>query len=165
MGSELQRMLKPLGKVWLPSRQYFNLVEPESLRQKIRDYQPDLIVNAAAYTEVEQVDLNLDLAYNVNIESPRILAEEAHNLKIPLVHYSTDYVFDGTDTDGYKEDVVPNPLSRYAETKLKGEEEVVKVGGMYYVIRISRLFGSTGGLHGSAFSKFLNTANLARRPA
>ena len=78
VGQELRHMLQPLGEVWSPNRKYFNLAESESLRQKIRDYQPDLIVNTAAYTEVDQVELNSELAYSVNVESPRIAYQSFH---------------------------------------------------------------------------------------
>ena len=145
VGWELQRMLKHLGKVWSPSRQYFNLVEPESLRQKIRDYQPDLIVNAAAYTEVEKVDLNPELAYSVNVESPKILAEEAHNLEIPFIHYSTDYVFDGRKSEPYTENDKTNPINAYGRTKLESETVIQKAHDHHLILRTSWVYSLTRG--------------------
>jgi dTDP-4-dehydrorhamnose reductase len=145
VGWELQRMLQPLGEVWSPSRKYFNLAEPESLRQKIRDYQPDLIVNTAAYTEVDQVELNPDLACRVNVESPRILAEEAYNLEIPLIHYSTDYVFDGRKSEPYTENDKTNPINVYGKTKLEGEIAIQESHDQYLILRTSWVYSSTRG--------------------
>jgi dTDP-4-dehydrorhamnose reductase len=145
VGQELRHMLQPLGEVWSPNRKYFNLAESESLRQKIRDYQPDLIVNTAAYTEVDQVELNSELAYSVNVESPRILAEEACNLKIPLIHYSTDYVFDGIKREPYTESDKTNPINVYGKTKLEGEMAIQESHGQYLILRTSWVYNLTRG--------------------
>ena len=92
VGYELQTHLKALGDVWAPERGDFNLAEPEALRKKIRSFNPDLIVNAAAFTAVENAETNFVCLINKN--APR-MAEEAQKLNIPFIHYSTDYVFDG----------------------------------------------------------------------
>jgi dTDP-4-dehydrorhamnose reductase len=145
LGLELQSMLQSLGEVWSPSRKIFNLANPESLRQKIRDYQPDLIVNAAAYTEVDQAELDTLLAYSVNVESPRVLAEEASNLGIPIIHYSTDYVFDGGQKVPYAEGNEPHPINIYGKTKLKGERAIQESHNQYLILRTSWLYSSTHG--------------------
>jgi dTDP-4-dehydrorhamnose reductase len=132
-----------------------DITDEKAVHKIFSQYAPDIVINAAALNAVDDIETDDSLferALQINGFAPGIIAQACKELDIIFVHYSTDYVFDGTDTDGYKEDVVPNPLSRYAETKLKGEEEVVKVGGMYYVIRISRLFGSTGSGEGSKLS-------------
>ena len=96
VGYELQKTLKLLGNVWAPGRDEFDLAIPESLRAKIQAYRPDLIVNPAAYTAVDQAQSEPELVRVINVKAPRTMAEEAHKLNIPLIHYSTDYVFDGT---------------------------------------------------------------------
>jgi dTDP-4-dehydrorhamnose reductase len=145
VGYELQITLKPLGEIWAPGRDEFDLANPESLRAKIQAYQPDLIVNPAAYTAVDQAESESDLARTINAEAPRVMAEEAHKLNIPLVHYSTDYVFDGTKTEPYTEDDVPNPLNVYGKTKLEGERAIQKAHDQYLILRTSWVYSPTRG--------------------
>jgi dTDP-4-dehydrorhamnose reductase len=145
VGYELQTTLKPLGIVWAPGRDEFDLANPESLRAKIQDFQPDLIVNPAAYTAVDQAELESDLARTINAEASRVLAEEAHKLDIPLIHYSTDYVFDGTKTKPYTEDDVPNPLNVYGQTKLEGEGAIQATHDQYLILRTSWVYSPTRG--------------------
>jgi len=137
VGHELQATFKPLGHVWAPSRQEFDLEDPESLRAKIQAYQPDLIVNLAAYTVVDRAESEPELAHMINAEAPRIMAEEAHKLGIPMVHYSTDYVFDGSKTEPYTEEDEPNPLNVYGKTKLEGERAIQQAHDQYLILRTS----------------------------
>jgi len=145
VGYELQTTLKSLGTVWAPGRNEFDLSDPESLRAKIQAYEPDLIVNPAAYTAVDQAESEPELAHTINAEAPRVIAEEAHKLGIPLIHYSTDYVFDGTKTEPYTEGDVPNPLNVYGRTKLEGERAIQHVHDQYLILRTSWVYSPTRG--------------------
>jgi dTDP-4-dehydrorhamnose reductase len=145
VGYELQTTLKPLGEIWAPGRDEFDLANPESLRAKIQAYQPDLIVNPAAYTAVDQAESEPDLAWTINAEAPQVMAEEAHKLNIPLIHYSTDYVFDGTKTEPYTEDDEPNPLNVYGKTKLEGERAIQQAHDQYLILRTSWVYSPTRG--------------------
>ena len=109
LGYELKSTLSKLGDVWAPPRDEFDLSNPESLRAKIAAFQPDLIVNPAAYTAVDKAESEQKEAQKINGESPKIIAEEANKLNIPLVHYSTDYVFDGDKSVPYTEKDEPRP--------------------------------------------------------
>lgn len=145
IGYELQTTLKPLGTVWAPRRDEFDLANPESLRPKIQAYRPDLIVNPAAYTAVDQAELESGLARTINAEAPRVIAEEASKLNIPLIHYSTDYVFDGTKTESYTEDDVPNPLNVYGQTKFEGERAIQAAHDQYLILRTSWVYSPMRG--------------------
>lgn len=140
VGYELLTTLKPLGAVWAPRRDEFDLANPESLRTKIQAYRPDLIVDPAAYTAVDQAESEPDLAQIINADATRVLAEEAHKLNIPLIYYSTDYVFDGTKTEPYTEDDAPNPLNVYGQTKLEGERAVQAAHDQYLILRTSWVY-------------------------
>lgn len=118
-----------------------------AVKNKIGEVSPDLVINTAAINAVDDIEKDsqvFNLAEKVNGTAVGYLAEVANDLKIPLVHYSTDYVFDGEDKKGYREDGVPNPISKYGQTKLLGEEEILKKAEKYYLIRVSRLFGKAG---------------------
>jgi dTDP-4-dehydrorhamnose reductase len=145
LGQELLRILQPIGTIWAPERKLFNLSHPETLRQKIRDYCPDLIINVAAYTAVDQAEMEQEFAYNINVEAPRVLAEEAHSLKIPLVHFSTDYIFDGKKNKPYVEGDKANPLNIYGKTKLEGEIAIKESHDQYLIFRTSWLYSPTHG--------------------
>ena len=145
VGYELQTTLKPFGAVWVPGRDEFDHANPESLRAKIQAYRPDLIVNPAAYTAVDQAESEPELVYMINAEAPRVLAEEAHKLGIPLIHYSTDYVFDGTKTEPYTEADEPNPLNVYGRTKLEGERAIQQAHDQYLILRTSWVYSPTRG--------------------
>ena len=140
VGYELLTTLKPLGKIWAPSRQEFDIADPESIREKILGYQPNVIVNSAAYTAVDQAESEPELARIINAEAPRVLAEEAHKLGILLIHYSTDYVFDGAKTEPYMEEDVPNPLNVYGKTKLEGERAIQDAHDKYLILRTSWVY-------------------------
>ncbi|MBZ0094024.1 MAG: dTDP-4-dehydrorhamnose reductase [Sulfuricella sp.] len=144
VGWELQRTLAPLGDVVAVDRQGMDLANPDSIRGAIRTIRPDLIVNAAAYTAVDKAESEPDLAMAINGIAPGIMAEEAKRLGAAMVHYSTDYVFDGTKTSPYTEEDAPNPLSVYGKTKLAGERAIQEAGIPHLIFRTSWVYGARG---------------------
>ncbi|HSQ18825.1 MAG TPA: dTDP-4-dehydrorhamnose reductase [Blastocatellia bacterium] len=144
VGWELQRSLAPLGPLVMLGRQQCDLADLVQLRDIVRNTKPRLIVNAAAYTAVDRAEQEPDLALRVNSGAPGVLAEEARALDIPLIHYSSDYVFDGEKATPYVEDDKPNPLSVYGRTKLEGESAITAAGGRALIFRSSWVFGETG---------------------
>jgi dTDP-4-dehydrorhamnose reductase len=144
VGWELQRTLAPLGKVVALDADQLDLANPAAIRQVVRSIRPDIIVNPAAYTAVDKAESEANLARAVNAEAPGVLAEEAKALGAWMVHYSTDYVFDGTKQGAYLETDVPNPQSVYGKTKLEGEEAVRAAGGKHLIFRTSWVYGSRG---------------------
>jgi len=148
VGWELQRTMATLGDVFAIGRNTtpvaIDLANPDSIRNAVREINPDWIINAAAYTAVDKAEEEPDLAMAVNGTAPGILAEEAQALSAVLIHYSTDYVFDGTATEPYREDSPTNPLSVYGKTKLAGERAVQAVGGKYFIFRTSWVYGYRG---------------------
>jgi len=144
IGWELQRTLAPLGEVIAPGRQELDLTQPDAIRSAVRTAKPDLIVNAAAYTAVDKAESEPDLAMAVNGIAPGILAEEAAICEARLVHYSTDYVFDGTKTTPYTETDGPNPINIYGKTKLAGEEAVANTDCRHLILRTSWVYGLRG---------------------
>lgn len=149
VGHELPRALYAIGQVVALDRTGADLAAPESLRAVVRQRRPDVIVNAAAYTDVERAEGEPDLANTVNALSPRVLAEEAQAIGACLVHYSTDYVFDGRKASAYDETDAPNPLSTYGRSKLAGERAVAAVCARHLILRTSWVFGA----HGANFLK------------
>lgn len=149
VGHALAPLLKAYD-VTACDRSTLDLARPDDLRDAIRILQPDVIVNAAAYTAVDQAESEPDLARQINAEAPGVLAEEAARLGARFMHYSTDYVFDGTKGAPYVEDDVPNPLNTYGQTKWEGEEAVRAAGGEYLILRTSWVYGLYG-------HNFLNT--------
>ena len=144
VGWELQRTLATLGRVIAPDRRGMDLAEPASIRAAIRACMPQIIVNSAAYTAVDQAESEPDLALAINGAAPAIMAEEAKRLGALLVHYSTDYVFDGAKSGPYSEDDTPNPLNVYGSSKLAGERAVVASGARYLIFRTSWVYGARG---------------------
>lgn len=149
VGFELQRALAPLGRVVAVDRQRCDLADPAAVRDCVRSLRPDLIVNAAAYTAVDRAESERALAFAVNAESPGVLAEEAARLGAPLLHYSTDYVFDGSHSGAQVETAQTRPLNVYGASKLAGEQAVQAVSGEHWILRTSWVFG----LHGANFLK------------
>jgi len=145
VGWELQRTLATLGDVVAIDRQGMDLANPDSIRNTIRTIRPDLIVNAAAYTAVDKAESEPELAMAINGIAPGIMAEEAKRLGAAMVHYSTDYVFDGTKTSPYTEEDTPNPISVYGKTKLAGEQAVQSAGVPHLIFRTSWVYGLRGG--------------------
>jgi len=137
LGWELHRALASLGQVIAPGREQMDLTVPDSIRAAIRTTAPDVIVNAAGFTVVNQAETDPELAMQVNGIAPGILAEEAKRINALLVHYSTTFVFDGTKTEPYVESDLPNPVNTYGKTKLAGEQTITSVGGRYIILRAS----------------------------
>jgi dTDP-4-dehydrorhamnose reductase len=148
VGWELQRSLAPLGEVLsagVNTQPYaVDFAHPETIRSLIREARPAVIVNAAAYTAVDKAEKEPDLAHLINGVAPGILAEEAGRLQALLVHYSTDYVFDGRKAALYTEDDEPNPLNVYGRSKLAGEQAIQRAGGRYLILRTSWVYGMRG---------------------
>ncbi len=144
IGWELQRTLAPLGDVVAVDRQELDLADPDSIRKVIREIRPELIVNAAAYTAVDKAESEPDLAMAVNGIAPGVMAEEAKHLNAAIIHYSTDYVFDGSKKSPYSEEDVPNPLNVYGKTKLAGERAIQAVGAPHIILRTSWVYGTRG---------------------
>lgn len=145
VGWELQRQLSSSYFVLAPVRDQLDLADPDSIRRSVRELRPDIILNPAAYTAVDKAESETDLSMRVNGIAPRILAEEARQLDALLVHYSTDYVFDGDNTTPYREDTPPNPQSIYGKTKLAGELAVQSAGCRHLILRTSWVYGIHGG--------------------
>lgn len=143
-GWELQAALAPLGTVIALDRAQMDLANADSIRRAIRDARPDIIVNAAGFTHVDNSESEPDLAMLVNGIAPGIMAEEAKRLGALLVHYSTDYVFEGEPNRQYVEDDAPGPVNAYGRTKLAGERAVQAVGGLYLILRASWIYGARG---------------------
>jgi len=144
VGWELQRALAPLGEVAALNRSQLDLANPNQIREQVREIKPGLIVNAAAYTAVDRAEEEPELAMAVNGIAPGILAEEARRSGAGIVHYSTDYVFDGAKTTPYIEDDTPNPINEYGRSKLAGERAVQAVGAPYLILRTSWVYGMRG---------------------
>ena len=142
LGWELNRSLQPLGEIVVLDIEEVDFSEPESLRKIVQDESPDVICNAVAYTAVDKAEGDEELALNINGVAPGVLAEEALKLGALLIHYSTDYVFDGTKTSPYVETDVPNPLNAYGRTKLAGEIAVQSSGCDYLIFRTSWVYAS-----------------------
>lgn len=144
VGWELQRALAPLGEVVAVDRQVLDLSSPDSIRAVIREVKPQLIVNPAAYTAVDKAESEPELAHAVNAVAPGVMAEEAKRLGAALLHYSTDYVFDGGKEGAYMEEDRTNPRNVYGKTKLAGEEAVQGSGAAHLILRTSWVYGARG---------------------
>lgn len=140
LGWELERSLATLGQVKGLDYPDIDLSQPESLVPLLRQEQPDLIVNATAYTAVDKAENEPDLAAAINAAAPAVLAEEALALGAALVHFSTDFVFDGTRNEPYTESDPTNPLNVYGKTKLDGEKAIEEIGGAYLILRTSWVY-------------------------
>jgi dTDP-4-dehydrorhamnose reductase len=144
VGWELQRTLAPLGEVIAAGRERLDLADTASIRGSVDAIAPDLIVNPAAYTAVDRAESERDLAYAINAAAPGELALAAASRGIPLVHFSTDYVFDGGASRAYTEADAPNPLGVYGASKLAGEAAVARAGGAHLILRTSWVYGLRG---------------------
>ena len=148
VGFELQKKLGALCEVIATDREELDLANPDAIRAFVDQTKPDIIINTAAYTAVDKAESEPDLTYQINATAPEVLAEKAAELDIPLVHFSTDYVFDGLKKDAYVEMDTINPQSVYGKTKHEGEEKVRK-HTKHIILRTSWVFGS----HGNNFLK------------
>lgn len=144
IGSELQRMLPELGEVVAPGREELDLLDFESIRRVVHSVRPQLIVNAAAYTAVDEAETAESKAYAVNAQAPAVLAEEAKDLGALLVHYSTDYVFDGSNRTPYVELDATNPINAYGRTKLAGEQAIRNSGVLHLIFRTAWVYARRG---------------------
>ena len=144
VGWELQHTLPPLGRVIALDRTQMDLTRPDAIRKAIRDLSPDIIVNAAGYTTVDKAEQEPELAMQVNAIAPGIIAEEARRMDALFVHYSTDYVFDGTQSAPYVEEDVPNPLNTYGKTKLAGERAIIATQCKHLRLRASWIYSTRG---------------------
>jgi len=144
LGGELAPLLRPLGDVIAADRNKLDLALPDAIVAAVRGAKPKLIVNAAAYTAVDQAEKDATTAHAINARAPGILAEEAKRIGAVLIHYSTDYVFDGARTTPYTEDVPPAPLNVYGATKLEGERAIAAIDAVALVLRTSWVYGLTG---------------------
>jgi dTDP-4-dehydrorhamnose reductase len=148
VGWELQRSLQPLGEVVAldrSSQAYCgDLADPAGIRQTVRAIMPDVIVNAVAYTAVDRAESEPDLAYQINVKAAAILAQEAQRIDAWLVHYSTDYVFDGSGDSPWIESDLTSPLNVYGQTKLQGEEAIRNAGCHHLIFRTSWVYAARG---------------------
>jgi len=154
VGWELRRCVQPLGQVFAVGRghpevaqAYIDLADPDSIQSVIREVKPTIILNAAAYTAVDKAEQEPELAHTINGIAPGLLAEESRRLQALLIHYSTDYVFDGNHEQPYTETEVVNPLGVYGASKLAGEQAIAAVGGHYLILRTAWVYS----LHSNNF--------------
>jgi len=126
------------------TRQDCDLTNSDQIRQVIDQHQPELIINPAAYTQVDQAEDEPELAFQINRDAPRVMAEKAREYTIPFIHFSTDYVFDGKKNDAYNENDKTNPLGVYGQSKLAGEDAIKELDGHYYIFRTSWVYSSIG---------------------
>jgi dTDP-4-dehydrorhamnose reductase len=158
VGFELQRALAPLGEVCAVDYAECDLADASALCELVRSVKPDLIVNSAAYTAVDKAESEPELAHAVNAVAPGVLGEEAAKRGAWVVHYSTDYVFDGGKSGAYVEDDLTNPQSVYGRTKRDGEIALEKSGARYLILRTSWVVGA----HGKNFAKTILRLALER---
>lgn len=144
VGWELQRSLSIVGDIVASEQHELDLERPDDVRRWVRRHEPDIIVNAAAYTAVDQAESEPEKAHRINAEAVGVLAEEANRLNAWLVHYSTDYVFDGEKTTPYDEGDAANPLSVYGRTKLEGEERLRARHTKHMIFRTSWVHAARG---------------------
>lgn len=144
VGAALAPLLRRFGPVFAPTHAEVDLARPDSVRDAVRACSPSLIVNAAAYTAVDRAESEPELARAVNAEALGVLAREASRYDALLVHYSTDYVFDGTKSAPYVEDDAPAPLGVYGQTKLAGEQAVLASDCRHLIFRTSWVYAATG---------------------
>jgi dTDP-4-dehydrorhamnose reductase len=144
LGWELQRTLAPLGEMVAIDREDVDLAQPEKLREIVAGVRPQMIVNASAFTDVDGAESSPELALAINRTAPAILAAEAGQLGIPIVHYSTDFIFDGSKGQPYCETDSPNPLNMYGRSKWEGEQAVQSVGKTYLILRTSWVYSLRG---------------------
>ena len=143
VGHALMRELTEYDLIGL-TRKECDLTKPDQIKQVIDQHQPDLIINPAAYTKVDQAEDEPELAFQINRDAPKVMAEKAREYNIPLIHFSTDYVFNGEKEGAYVEDDPTHPLGVYGQSKCAGEEAVQEVGGLIYIFRTSWVYSNIG---------------------
>lgn len=140
LGWELHRTLMPLGQVYAVDFPQIDMGDADSIRMHIEKSAPDVVFNASAYTDVDRAESEPEKAMGINAFGPGILADECLKRRCALIHYSTDYVFDGKKGTCYKENDETNPLGVYGESKLKGEQAIQQIGGSYLILRTSWVY-------------------------
>lgn len=159
LGRELVRVLPPQVEIHALNRGALDLADPDAIVARCREIRPALILNPGAYTAVDKAEAEPELAMKVNGVAPGVLGEEARRLGATVVHFSTDYVFDGKASQPYREDDPTNPQSVYGRTKLAGEKALAQSGAAHLIFRTSWLYAT----HGKNF--FLTMLRLARERA
>lgn len=152
VGGELLRRLRAMPnaiEVIAPTRAQLDIADPSALREAVRTAKPDLVIHPAAYTAVVKAEAEPALARRLNTEAPAVLAEEVHKLGAALIHFSTDYVFDGRHNGPYTEDMPTNPINVYGATKRDGELAIAATGAAHWILRTSWVYN----LHGGNFMK------------
>jgi dTDP-4-dehydrorhamnose reductase len=144
VGWELRRTLAPLGRLVCVDYPEIDLTDAGSIRKWVRGTMPTVVVNAAAYTAVDKAETESERCHQINGVAPGILAEEAKRFGALLVHYSTDYIFDGTKQTPYVEEDAPNPLGAYGRSKLAGDQAVMQVDGAHLIFRLCWVYGARG---------------------
>ncbi len=144
VGWELCRTLAPLGVLAMADHPDVDLAEADQIRSLIDDYRPNLIVNAAAYTAVDKAEEEMERAMAINATAPGIIAEEARRIGAGVIHYSTDYVFDGEMETPYREEDEATPVNNYGRSKLAGDEAIAAAGCPYLIFRTSWVYGNRG---------------------
>jgi dTDP-4-dehydrorhamnose reductase len=144
VGWELLKTLKPLGEVVVPGRAEMDLANAASVREAIRTVQPRWIVNPGAYTAVDKAESEPELAFAINAEAVKVMGQEARAIGAGVIHFSTDYVFDGSGTAPYKETDATGPVSVYGASKLAGEKALAESGAGHMIFRTSWVYGARG---------------------
>jgi dTDP-4-dehydrorhamnose reductase len=144
VGGALLKTLKSFGDVIAPDRAMMDLANATSIRETIRSVRPRWIVNPAAYTAVDKAESESDLAYAINAEAVKIIGEEAYALGAGVIHFSTDYVFDGSGSKPYVETDAVGPMSVYGASKLAGEKALTESGAWHMIFRTSWVYGAKG---------------------
>lgn len=144
VGTELKNILSPTYQLTAISRQEIDLNQPENLRTIIKDIQPQIIINAAAYTAVDKAESEPEIAHTINAITPQIIAQESEKIGSFLIHISTDYVFDGNSNFPYQENHITNPLSIYGKTKLAGEKAIQQTCENHIILRTAWVYGTYG---------------------
>ncbi|MEO0835114.1 MAG: dTDP-4-dehydrorhamnose reductase [Cyanobacteria bacterium J06642_3] len=144
VGQELLTTLAPLGEIIAPTKQELDLTQPQAIAQSITSWQPDIIVNAAAYTAVDRAEQESNLAMTINAEAVKTIALSAQQISALLIHISTDYVFAGDACTPYPETAPTQPLGAYGKSKLLGEQAIAKNCDQYLIVRTAWVYGSRG---------------------
>jgi len=159
VGWELNHLLPSIGTVFAMSKKQMDLSKPETLSPVIQEIHPDIIINAAAYTAVDKAESEPELAMTINGIAPGVIAQEAKKIGAGMVHYSTDYVFDGKSTSPYKEKDLPCPLSVYGKSKLAGDKGVIRANIPHIILRTSWVYSLRGSNFLLSIQKLAQTRN------
>lgn len=143
VGSALAELLSNYNVVNV-DRKNCDLRNLDNIRNIIDKNTPDLIINSAAYTKVDLAEDEKDVAFKINCDAPKVMAEKAFEYKVPFIHFSTDYVYDGEKKDSYIESDVTNPLNAYGQSKLEGDRAIQEIGGQFYIFRTSWIYSNKG---------------------